>query len=156
MLRYVVHQLHNGQTTEIVVLREIIRHMAGITPLPNLTDSQISAMAGGPVLRTEAVASAARGARLDPSDMALKGPQRLGRALTESQLALPLLIQVAQQRQKCVFHPPSPNAPLKSLGSLYDTVSLAIVMQQQSTSDHILYSVTVSCSNIWTSSLRVL
>lgn len=154
MLRYIVHQLNNGQTTEIVVLREIIRHMAGISPLPSLTDSQIVAMAGGPHLRIEAVASAARGARLDPGDMALKGPQRLARALQDSQLALPLLIQVAQQRQKCVFQPPSPNAPLKSLASLYDTVSPAVAVRQQLASDFIVFSATASCCSIWSSSCR--
>lgn len=105
------------------MLQEVIRHMTGISPLPNMTDSQVIAMAGGPYLRIEAISSAARGARLEPGDMTLKGPQRLGRALMESQLAQPLLIQVAQQRQKCVYQPPTPNAPLKSLASLYDTVS---------------------------------
>ena len=60
---------------------------------------------------------------LDPGDAVLKGPQRLGKALLESDLALPLLIQVAQQRQSCVFQ--APNAYLKSLASLYDTVSAA-------------------------------
>jgi THO complex subunit 2 len=121
LLKYIVHQLHNGQTTEIIVLRELIWKMAGIEPLPSLSDSQIIAMAGGPVLRIEAIASAARGARLDPGDAVLKGPQRLGRGLLESSLALPLLIQVAQQRDSCVFK--APDAHLKTLASLYDTVS---------------------------------
>ena len=124
MIRYIVHQLQNGQTSELVVLQEVIRHMTGISPLPSMTDSQVVAMAGGPYLRIEAISSAARGARLEPGDMTLKGPQRLGRALMESHLAQPLLIQVAQQRQKCVYQPPTPDAPLKSLASLYDTVSL--------------------------------
>lgn len=121
LLKYVVHQLYNGQTTEIVVLRELIWKMAGIEPLPSLSDSQIVAMAGGPALRIEAVASTTRGARLDPGDAVLKGPQRLGRTLLETNLALPLLIQVAQQRQSCVFK--APDAYLKSLASLFDTVS---------------------------------
>ncbi|KAH9938580.1 transcription factor/nuclear export subunit protein 2-domain-containing protein [Fomitopsis serialis] len=86
LLKYIVHQLHNGQTTEIIVLRELIWKMAGIEPLPSLSDAQVVAMAG--------VASATRGARLDPGDAVLKGPQRLGKALLESNLALPLLIQV--------------------------------------------------------------
>ncbi|KAI0750889.1 transcription factor/nuclear export subunit protein 2-domain-containing protein [Daedaleopsis nitida] len=119
LLSYVVHQLHNGQTTEIVVFRELIWKMAGIEPLPSLSDSQIAAMAGGPTLRIEAVASTTRGARLDPSDAVLKGPYRLGKALVESSLALPLLIQVAQQRQSCVFQ--AQDAHLKSLASLFDT-----------------------------------
>jgi hypothetical protein len=120
LLKYIVHQLYAGQTTEIVVLRELIWKMAGIEPLPSLSETQIAAMAGGPTLRIEAVASSARGARLDPGDAVLKGPQRLGKALLDSQLALPLLVQVAQQRQSAVYR--IPDAHLKSLASLYDTV----------------------------------
>jgi hypothetical protein len=54
-------------------------------------------MAGGPALRIEAMASKARAARLDPADAMLKGPLRLGKGLLESSLALPLLVQIAQQ-----------------------------------------------------------
>jgi THO complex subunit 2 len=144
LLKYVVHQLYNGQTTEIVVLRELIWKMAGIEPLPSLSDSQIAAMAGGPALRIEAVASTTRGARLDPGDAVLKGPQRLGKTLLETNLALPLLIQVAQQRQSCVFK--APDAHLKSLASLFDTVSC--VMSYAIRSYH-RFRLTVSCCNIW-------
>ncbi|CAL1701359.1 unnamed protein product [Somion occarium] len=119
VLTYIVHQLYNGQTTELLVLKELIWKMAGIEPLPTLNNSQILAMAGGPNLRIEAVASTTRGARLDPGDAHYKGPQRLGRALLESSLALPLLIQVAQQRQSCVFK--AANVHLKALASLFDT-----------------------------------
>lgn len=121
VLRYIVHQLYNGATTEIIVLRELIWKMAGIEPLPSLSEGQLTAMAGGPGLRIEAIASTTRGARLDPGDVALKGPQRLGKALLESGLALPLLIQVAQQREACVFKASSTH--LKSLAGLYDAVS---------------------------------
>jgi THO complex subunit 2 len=125
LFKYIVHQLYAGQTTEIVVLREVIWKMAGIEPLPSLSEVQITAMAGGPTLRIEAVASTARGARLDPGDAVLKGPQRLGKALLESQLALPLLVQVAQQRQSAVHK--IPDAHLKSLASLYDAVSFTLI-----------------------------
>ncbi|KAH0587189.1 hypothetical protein H2248_005998 [Termitomyces sp. 'cryptogamus'] len=119
VLTYVMHQLYNGQTTELVVLKELIWKMAGIEPLPSLSDAQVIAMAGGPILRIESIASATRGARLDPGDAVLKGPWRLGKALLDSSLALSLLIQVAQQRQACVFK--APDTHLKSLASLYDT-----------------------------------
>lgn len=120
LLKYTVHQLHSGQVSEIIILRELIWKIAGIEPLPNLTDSQIIAMAGGPNLRIEVLASAIRGARLDPQDSGTKGSGRLGKNIIESGLALPLLIQIAQQRQACVFQ--APNAHLKSLANLYDTV----------------------------------
>lgn len=122
ILKYVVHQLQNEQTTEIVVLRELIWKMAGIEPLPSMTDSQVAAMAGGPALRIESLASKKRGAQLDPEDQNHKSPKRLGGTLLTSSLALPLLIQIAQQRQACVFK--APNTHLKSLASLYDTVNL--------------------------------
>jgi THO complex subunit 2 len=125
LLKYIVHQLYNGQFTEIVVLRELIWKMAGIEPLPNLSDSQVAAMAGGPALRIEAIASTTRGARLDPGDAVLKGPQRLGKTLLDSSLALPLLVQVAQQRQSCVYK--APDAHLKSLASLFDAVSFTLL-----------------------------
>jgi hypothetical protein len=131
VLSYVAHQLQSGQTTEIVVLRELIWKMAGIEPLPSLSEAQIAAMAGGPVLRIEAIASETRGARLDTSESNLKGPQRLGRSLLEASLAFPLLVQVAQQRQACVFR--APDAHLKSLASLFDAVS-----QYSFTSDTLL------------------
>ena len=133
-LQYIVHQLFVGQTSEIIVLRELIWKMAGIEPLPTLSDSQIAAMAGGPTLRIEAVASTTRGARIDPSDAILKGPQRLGKALLESSLALPLLVQVAQQRQSCVFQ--APDAYLKSLASLFDTVRALCVARIVPTDNH--------------------
>ena len=71
--------------------------MAGIEPLLDLSDSQVLAMAGGPTLQVEAVASDTRGAWLNPSDNGLKSLQRLWKALLDSSLALPLLIQVVQQ-----------------------------------------------------------
>ncbi|KAJ7067990.1 transcription factor/nuclear export subunit protein 2-domain-containing protein [Mycena amicta] len=119
VLKYIVNQLHNGQTSEIVVLRELIWKMAGIEPLPSLSDNQIVCMAGGPILRIEAIASSTRGARLDPGEAVYKGPQRLGRTLLESSLAFPLLVQVAQQRDSCVYK--ASDAHLKSLASLFDT-----------------------------------
>ncbi|EPQ59661.1 hypothetical protein GLOTRDRAFT_136479 [Gloeophyllum trabeum ATCC 11539] len=118
LLKYIVNQLFNGEVTDTIVLRELIWRMAGIEPLPNLNESQIIAMAGGPLLRIEAVASTTRGARQDPGDAALKGPVRLARALLDSGLALPLLIQVAQLRQSCVFT--GKDTHLKALAGLFD------------------------------------
>ena len=94
--------------------------MAGIEPLPTLSDSQIIAMAGGPTLRVEAVAYELRGAGFDVADAHLKGAPRLGRALIDSGLAFPLLVQVEQQRQSCIYV--TQNAHLKSMAYLFDSV----------------------------------
>ena len=35
ILKYIVHQLYSGQTSEIIVLEKLILKMAGIEPLPS-------------------------------------------------------------------------------------------------------------------------
>lgn len=100
--------------------------MAGIEPLPSLSNSQVEAMAGGPVLRSEAIASSLRGAALDATEANWKGPQRLGKTLIDSKLAFPILVQVAQQRQACVFK--ARDAPLKSIAYLFDATH-GVLMQ---------------------------
>lgn len=122
LLKYVNHQLYQGQTSEIVILRQFVWKMAGIEPLPNMNESQITAMAGGPALRIEAIASAERGARANPKEANKSGGPRLGRMLMDNDLALPLLVQVAQQRQACLFK--APNTHLKALSGLFDTVRI--------------------------------
>ncbi|THH08122.1 hypothetical protein EW145_g2921 [Phellinidium pouzarii] len=118
VLKYIVHQLYNGQTSEIIVLEKLILKMAGIEPLPSLSDAQITAMAGGPTLRIETVASNIRGAALDASEVSQKGPQRLGKTLIDTMLAFPILAQVTQQRQACIFK--AKDAHLKSIAYLFD------------------------------------
>ena len=145
MLRYIVHQLYGGQTSEIIVLEKLILKMAGIEPLPSLSDAQIVAMAGGSTLRIEAVASDIRGAGFETSEMSLKGTQRLGRALIETKLAFPILVQVAQQRQACAFK--ARDAHLKSIAHLFDAVSTHPKMdncQPKPSSRHM-----ASCINTW-------
>ena len=50
LLKYIVYQLYAGQMMEIVVLQELIWKMAGIEPLPSLSEMQLAAMAGRPNL----------------------------------------------------------------------------------------------------------
>jgi THO complex subunit 2 len=63
------------------------------------SETQITAMAGGPTLWIDVVASAAQDARLDPGDVVLKGPRRFDKTPVDPQLPLPCLVQVAQQRR---------------------------------------------------------
>ncbi|KAH8830615.1 transcription factor/nuclear export subunit protein 2-domain-containing protein [Flagelloscypha sp. PMI_526] len=120
LLSFLTHRLNESAVTEVVVLSDIIRHMAAIEPLPSLTDSQILAMSGGPVLRTEAVASSTRGARLT-SDSGGKVSERLRDGLIKNGLGRPLLIQVAQRREDCVFIQDGATS-LKPLAGLFDTI----------------------------------
>ncbi|KAF6762809.1 transcription factor/nuclear export subunit protein 2-domain-containing protein [Ephemerocybe angulata] len=119
VLKYVVNRLQADVTSDITILKELIWKMAGIEPLPSLSNAQIAAMAGGKTLRIQTIAAQHRGAQADPSDLAMRAPDRLADALINSGLALPLLVQVAQQRQSCVFNA-SKDSPLKTVSGLFD------------------------------------
>lgn len=63
---------------------------------------------------------------MDVTDGAvLKAQRKLGGALLDSSLGLPLLIQVAQQRQACVFN--ARDTHVKALGNLFDEVSITML-----------------------------
>ena len=91
-----------------------------------MKDSQIAIMAGGPVLRTEYFSSRIR--KEDNKDKQLENSirktPRLGKNLIETGLTFPILVQVAQQRQACVYN--AKDTHLKSISSLFDTTHLVL------------------------------
>lgn len=121
VLKYVAHQLRNNQTSELIVLQELIYRMTGIKPLATATDSQVLAMGGGPTLRIEAVSSEERGALEDRPQLSQKSRERIIGSLQSSNLMVSLLILISQRRQLCVFT--SSEDHLKSIANAYDAVS---------------------------------
>ena len=121
VLQYIANQLKENNSKDLVIIRELILKMAGIEPLANLSDAQVAALTGGRLLRMEAMmvanASVATPARIQFR----KSGSRLLQALTESRMAIPLLVLIAQQRQACIHLVPSGEAHLKYLGNLFDT-----------------------------------
>jgi len=111
--------------------------MAGIEPVENLSESQITALTYGPTVAIEALASSTRGAlQSRPLD---RPSEKLMTALVKNDLAVPFLILLAQHRQLYVFR--THNTGLKTLSSLYDEVCshkllrsiLLSILQAQST-----------------------
>ena len=108
--------------------------MSGIEPAGELSESQMAALSGGPLLQTEAAMTLMPGST--PAAVLLarnsfkKGALRLYRMLVQSRLAMPILILIAQQRQACVFTAADDAAdtPIKSLSSTFDTC-VAILFQ---------------------------
>jgi hypothetical protein len=124
ILQYIVNQLRNDVSNDLIVLRELIQSMAGIYPQANLTDEQVSCMGGGPVLRIEALAKETRGSlsvNVQATGIA-KTTQKLIAALMKSSLTVPLLVAVAQQRESCIFKVPEHDTHLKYLSNLFDEV----------------------------------
>lgn len=118
ILLYVLEQLRQNNTTDLLVLREIIKTMAGIAPDTDFTDAQVQAMAGGELLQAQTLRQVH-----DKRHENKTSGKRLMKTLMENSLAAPLLISIAQQRQMSIF---SDEVELKVVSENYDDIQLVM------------------------------
>ena len=129
VLHHLVCALRDDQTIDLLVLREIIARATGSETLEDLSDAQIEAMAGGPILRAEAVS--AGGPLFVPARAKARGIARLKDALQRGApggepLTVPLLVLTAQRRRAVAFdgggliREGADAAHLKLIASLHD------------------------------------
>ncbi|GAA5826823.1 hypothetical protein JCM5353_005408 [Sporobolomyces roseus] len=122
ILQYLVNQLNSGNSKDLIVLRELISRMTAIEPFADLSDAQVLSLAGGRHLRNEVFQQtdlAQAGKRAQMSQLA-NAKVRLQKSLLgrgQESLAMPLLVNIALQRQACLKNT---EAHLKSLGALFD------------------------------------
>ncbi|GAA6028291.1 hypothetical protein JCM8097_006959 [Rhodosporidiobolus ruineniae] len=118
VLQYLTNQLVLGNSKDLVVLRDLVVRMTGLEPFADLSDAQVQSLAGGRRLRNEVfnmteIKHAGMRAQLEAVN---KSRGRLSEALLGKGLAMPLLVNVALQRQACL----KGDAHLKSLGAFFD------------------------------------
>lgn len=117
VLQYVFEQLRQNNSTDLIVLEQMISSMAGIVTDTNFNDAQIQAMAGGELLQSQTMLQL-----LDKRHESKTTSKRLMKALTDSKLAGQLLIAIAQERLVCVFRESESNPELKLLGNIFDEI----------------------------------
>lgn len=136
ILHYVANQLRAGNSKDLIILRELVSAMTSIDPLANLSDNQIAAQGGGPILRGEVItptvtllkpplapgAEPRPAAPIEKKGATGKSAVKLLKSLQTSGLLLPLLVVVAQTRDSCMFTVPEAEAHMKHLSSLFDNV----------------------------------
>lgn len=115
VLQYVADQLEKGNSTDLVVLEQIILSMAGITTDTNYNDAQIQAMGGGELLQSQTILQL-----LDRRHESRITSKRLMRSLRETDLTGRLLVSLAQRRQACCFDNESQDTNLKILANTFD------------------------------------
>lgn len=122
VLLYVNDQLHRGNSTDLIILKEFISSMGGIVDTLDFTDQQILSMAGGERL-CRATLIAAQDRRFDN----IKSSERLIQALVDSNLAARFLINLAQYRQAAIFQVPEDEAHIKYLSTIVDDSQQALI-----------------------------
>lgn len=117
VLQYVGEQLRQNNSTDLVILEQLISSMAGIVTDTNFNDSQIQAMAGGELLQSQTMLQL-----LDKRHESKITSRRLMKSLADSKLAGQLLIAVAQERATCIFKESEADDELKLLGNIFDEI----------------------------------
>ncbi|EEH46561.1 uncharacterized protein PADG_02659 [Paracoccidioides brasiliensis Pb18] len=117
VLQYVGEQLRHNNSTDLVILEQLISSMAGIVTDTNFNDSQIQAMAGGALLQSQTMLQL-----LDKRHESKITSRRLIKSLANSKLAGQLLIAVAQERATCIFKESEADGELKLLGNIFDEI----------------------------------
>ncbi|RDL36173.1 Uncharacterized protein BP5553_06785 [Venustampulla echinocandica] len=121
IIRYVDNQLYLGNSTDLVILQELIAQMAGVVPDTDFTDVQLTAMTGGEVLRRQTLINLQ-----DKRYESVKTAKRLMKALTETKLAGNLLISIAQHKQAAIYKIPDEDAHIKLLATMIDDAQLIL------------------------------
>lgn len=121
VLQYVNNQLSKGNSTDLVILRELISTMAGVVPDVDFTDVQMRAMTGGEVLRRQTLISLG-----DRRDVSVHGAERLMQSLMDTKLAGRLLVNLAQYRQSALYKLPEDESHVKYLATIMDEVHQAM------------------------------
>ncbi|XP_060039218.1 THO complex subunit 2 isoform X6 [Erinaceus europaeus] len=112
LLQYVANQLKAGKSFDLLILKEVVQKMAGIEITEEMKMEQLEAMTGGEQLKAE-------GGYFGQIRNTKKSSQRLKDALLDHDLALPLCLLMAQQRNGVIFQEGG-EKHLKLVGKLYD------------------------------------
>ena len=116
IMQYVANQLKNKKSLDLLILKEVVLKMSGVEAAEDMTNEQIDAMSGGELLRQEAGSfSQIKNTR--------KSSLRLKDSLIDSDLAVPLCLLIAQQRNCVVYRETAEDdsyAHLKLVGKLFD------------------------------------
>jgi THO complex subunit 2 len=119
VLQYVNDQLYRGNSTDLIILEELIAQMSGVVSDTDFTDSQLLAMTGGELLRRQTLI------RLkDRRFESTKTAKSLMRSLIDTKLAGELLISIAQHRQSAIY---DDDAHIKYLATMVDETQRILV-----------------------------
>lgn len=117
LLHYVSNQLQKKQTSDLIVLKEIITSMGGLISDVNFSEAQTAAMAGGPILRHQVLLSLH-----DARHTSRQSSRRLVDDLIHSGLVDRLLLSLANRQQTIIYIVPDEQADLKILGNIQDAL----------------------------------
>ena len=112
LLQYIANQLKAERNFDLVILKELLSKMTGVTVFEDITNDELFALGGGELLKSEA-------AYQGQVRACQKSSKRLKDTMVELNIAFPLCMLLANHRNSVVFKE-GLEGHLKLIGSLYD------------------------------------
>ncbi|KAI0172070.1 hypothetical protein GGR52DRAFT_453901 [Hypoxylon sp. FL1284] len=122
VISYVNNQVSSGNSTDLIILRELITSMGGIVSDADFTDAQLFALSGGELLRRQTLVNLG-----DKRYESSKSAARFMKALVHTDLAGRLLTNMAQYRQSAIYRLPEDESHIKYLATIIDDSQQALV-----------------------------
>lgn len=121
LLQYLQRRLHQSNTSDILILQEMLQQMAGIASFANLKEAQIEGLSCGPLVRGEVLLDLG-----DQRHLSRKSALRLVSCLLDLDIVSELFVLLAQQYKTAIFNIPDYQAHTKVLGSRFDDLSVIL------------------------------
>ncbi|KAH9887841.1 hypothetical protein F4778DRAFT_786210 [Xylariomycetidae sp. FL2044] len=122
VIQYVNDQVASGNSTDLVILKELITSMGGIVSDIDFTDAQVTALSGGERLRRLTLTALG-----DKRYESAKSASRFMKALMRTDTASQLLTNIAQYRQSAIYNLPEEEAHIKYIATVLDDSHQALV-----------------------------
>ena len=122
LLHYLLDSFSNGQAADLLILKDLLGIMGGSVTLLELSHGQLDGLAGGKNLRAEAMGLATSITMSGGKSSALSTKRSaiiLRDELIASQVALPMLLFIAQMRNNVIF---ASESHLKLISFFFDNV----------------------------------
>jgi len=122
IVQYVNDQLFKGNSTDLVILKELIMTMGGLVSDVDFTDAQILALSGGESLRRQTLIGLG-----DKRSESRESSKRLISALIETKLVGRLLINIAQYRYAGISKLSEDESHIKFIATMVDDAQEMLV-----------------------------
>lgn len=137
LIQFIANQLKAERNLDLLILKEIVNKMAGIEATEEMTNEQLAALAGGELLRAEC-------GYFNQVRNTKKSSNRLKDALLQDNMAMPLCMLMAQQRN-CILFSEQEHSHLKLVGKLYDQCQETLVQYGSFLSNNLSIDDYINC-----------
>ncbi|EME32701.1 THO complex subunit 2 [Galdieria sulphuraria] len=127
LFHFIFNKLEEGDSVYVFLLLEILSRVSGGGNTEHLSDSQMSSLGGGPLLR-EIVASALSSSLPETKKVSRKAAEMIKNLVNSEGLVADLAILVAQQKESILFDSVHREIPLRMICNIFDKCQETLIL----------------------------